>query len=185
METEGFALPVIEAHCAYRQPAQVRRRARDPDDGRRCCRRCGCKFGYEVVRAADAATLATGTTVHATLDRDGPPVPAARARAERALVKALVTGGAGFIGSTLAERLLADGADVVGIDCFTDYYPRPIKERNLERRARRIRASASSSRRIQDVDLAALLARSHARVPPGGAGRRAQELGPRLRDLLR
>jgi UDP-glucose 4-epimerase len=47
-------------------------------------------------------------------------------------MKALITGVAGFIGSTLAERLVADGADVVGIDCFTDYYPRAIKERNLE-----------------------------------------------------
>jgi UDP-glucose 4-epimerase len=47
-------------------------------------------------------------------------------------MKALVTGAAGFIGSTLSERLVADGADVVGLDCFTDYYPRPIKERNLE-----------------------------------------------------
>jgi UDP-glucose 4-epimerase len=46
-------------------------------------------------------------------------------------MKALVTGAAGFIGSTLAERLLGSGADVVGIDCFTDYYPRPVKERNL------------------------------------------------------
>jgi UDP-glucose 4-epimerase len=46
-------------------------------------------------------------------------------------MKALVTGVAGFIGSTLAERLVADCAEVVGIDCFTDYYPRPIKERNL------------------------------------------------------
>ena len=46
-------------------------------------------------------------------------------------MKALVTGAAGFIGSTLAERLIADGADVVGLDCFTDYYPRPMKERNL------------------------------------------------------
>jgi UDP-glucose 4-epimerase len=46
-------------------------------------------------------------------------------------MKALVTGAAGFIGSTLAEKLLADGADVVGLDCFTDYYPRPVKERNL------------------------------------------------------
>ena len=46
-------------------------------------------------------------------------------------MKALVTGVAGFIGSTLAEKLMADGADVVGIDCFTDYYPRPVKERNL------------------------------------------------------
>jgi nucleoside-diphosphate-sugar epimerase len=46
-------------------------------------------------------------------------------------MKALVTGGAGFIGSHLSERLLSEGADVVAIDCFTDYYPRPVKERNL------------------------------------------------------
>jgi len=46
-------------------------------------------------------------------------------------MKALVTGAAGFIGSTLSERLIADGATVVGLDCFTDYYPRTMKERNL------------------------------------------------------
>jgi len=46
-------------------------------------------------------------------------------------MKALVTGGAGFIGSHLSERLLANGADVVALDCFTDYYAREIKERNL------------------------------------------------------
>ncbi len=43
----------------------------------------------------------------------------------------IVTGAAGFIGSHLCERLLADGHTVAGIDCFTDYYARPIKERNL------------------------------------------------------
>jgi nucleoside-diphosphate-sugar epimerase len=43
----------------------------------------------------------------------------------------VVTGAAGFIGSHLCERLLADGHAVSGIDCFTDYYPRPLKERNL------------------------------------------------------
>src|SRR5438552_90795 len=47
------------------------------------------------------------------------------------MMKALVTGVAGFIGSTLGERLLAEGADLVGIDCFTDYYPRALKEKNL------------------------------------------------------
>jgi nucleoside-diphosphate-sugar epimerase len=43
----------------------------------------------------------------------------------------LVTGAAGFIGSHLCERLLADGHAVTGVDCFTAYYPRPVKERNL------------------------------------------------------
>jgi UDP-glucuronate 4-epimerase len=46
-------------------------------------------------------------------------------------MKALVTGGAGFVGSHLSEQLLATGADVLAIDSFTDYYPRAIKERNL------------------------------------------------------
>ena len=43
----------------------------------------------------------------------------------------LVTGVAGFIGSHLAEGLLREGHRVVGIDSFTDYYPRAVKERNL------------------------------------------------------
>ena len=46
-------------------------------------------------------------------------------------MKALVTGAAGFVGSHLSEALLAAGADVVGVDCFTDYYARDIKEKNL------------------------------------------------------
>jgi nucleoside-diphosphate-sugar epimerase len=46
-------------------------------------------------------------------------------------MRCVVTGAAGFIGSHLCERLLADGHAVTGIDCFTNYYPRPIKERNL------------------------------------------------------
>jgi UDP-glucose 4-epimerase len=47
-------------------------------------------------------------------------------------MKVVVTGAAGFIGSHLTEVLLAAGNDVVGIDCFTDYYERSRKERNLE-----------------------------------------------------
>jgi UDP-glucose 4-epimerase len=46
-------------------------------------------------------------------------------------MRAWVTGGAGFVGSHLSERLLSEGAQVVAVDCFTDFYPRAIKERNL------------------------------------------------------
>ena len=76
-------------------------------------------------------------------------------------MKALVTGVAGFIGSTLAERLLDRGADVVGIDCFTDYYPRSMKERNLTGPKSRAGFRFVESR-IQDADLASILAdRTH------------------------
>jgi UDP-glucose 4-epimerase len=46
-------------------------------------------------------------------------------------MKAVVTGAAGFIGSNLCRKLLADGFSVTGIDSFTDHYPRWIKERNI------------------------------------------------------
>src|SRR5215218_5317727 len=47
-------------------------------------------------------------------------------------MRALVTGCAGFIGSHLTESLLADGEDVIGVDCFNDNYGRRDKLRNLE-----------------------------------------------------
>ncbi len=43
----------------------------------------------------------------------------------------VVTGAAGFIGSHTCEALVARGHDVVGVDCFTDYYDPAIKRRNL------------------------------------------------------
>lgn len=43
----------------------------------------------------------------------------------------LVTGVAGFIGSNLVDRLLADGHSVIGVDHFNDYYDPKIKEENL------------------------------------------------------
>jgi nucleoside-diphosphate-sugar epimerase len=71
-------------------------------------------------------------------------------------MKALVTGVAGFIGSHLAASLLDKGATVIGVDCFTDYYPRALKERNLEENRLR-QGFRFAETTIQDADLGALL----------------------------
>jgi nucleoside-diphosphate-sugar epimerase len=46
-------------------------------------------------------------------------------------MKCLVTGVAGFTGSSLAEKLVSLGHEVRGVDRFSDYYPREIKEDNV------------------------------------------------------
>jgi nucleoside-diphosphate-sugar epimerase len=71
-------------------------------------------------------------------------------------MNALITGVAGFIGSHLAERLLAQGAAVTGLDCFTDYYPRPVKEANLAVNAGK-RGFHFVGGSVQHTDLEALL----------------------------
>ncbi|HEU4783111.1 MAG TPA: NAD-dependent epimerase/dehydratase family protein [Ktedonobacterales bacterium] len=48
-------------------------------------------------------------------------------------MRILVTGAAGFIGSHLAERLVAEGHDVVGLDCITDYYAPALKMANVRK----------------------------------------------------
>jgi nucleoside-diphosphate-sugar epimerase len=64
----------------------------------------------------------------------------------------LVTGCAGFIGSHLTKALLRRGDEVVGVDAFTDYYPRPAKESNLEG----VREDANLSLVELDLSTAAL-----------------------------
>jgi nucleoside-diphosphate-sugar epimerase len=46
-------------------------------------------------------------------------------------MRCLVTGAAGFVGSHLSERLVSMGHEVLGVDRFSDYYPRSYKESNL------------------------------------------------------
>jgi len=72
MELEGFSLPVIEAQCSYKASAKY--------DDDLDVRTTGTmlspvrvQFNYDIVRPADNATLATGSTVHATLGRNGRP----------------------------------------------------------------------------------------------------------------
>jgi acyl-CoA thioester hydrolase len=72
MEADGYQLPVIEAHCQYRQPARY-------DDELLVQTRgtwlspVRVRFDYEVVRAHDTCLLAGGHTVHAALDPAGRP----------------------------------------------------------------------------------------------------------------
>jgi UDP-glucuronate 4-epimerase len=62
-------------------------------------------------------------------------------------VKVIVTGAAGFIGSHLADRLVARGAEVVGVDSFDPFYDPAVKRRNLEG------ALASGAFRLAEADI--------------------------------
>ncbi len=72
MEVDGYSLPVIDAQCAYKASAKYDDEIEVRTSGGMLSP-VRVKFSYEVVRAADRTVLATGSTVHATLDRDGKP----------------------------------------------------------------------------------------------------------------
>ncbi len=72
------------------------------------------------------------------------------------MTRSIVTGAAGFVGSHLVDRLLALGHQVVGVDCFTDYYGRGQKEANLAG-ARRDDCFRLVEDDLLHVDLAQLL----------------------------
>jgi acyl-CoA thioester hydrolase len=72
MEAEGFSLPVIEAHCSYRQSAKYDDDVEVHTSGV-LVSPVRVRFDYEVRRIEDRAALASGHTIHATLDRAGRP----------------------------------------------------------------------------------------------------------------
>jgi nucleoside-diphosphate-sugar epimerase len=71
-------------------------------------------------------------------------------------MRVLVTGVAGFVGSHLAEALIARGDTVVGADCFTPYYDHDAKEANLTG-VRAERAFEFVDADLRTVDIGALL----------------------------
>jgi len=72
IEAEGYMLPVLEAACAYHQPARYDDEL-DVKTRGELLSPVRVKFTYEVVRSSDDVVLATGHTVHASLDRGGRP----------------------------------------------------------------------------------------------------------------
>jgi acyl-CoA thioester hydrolase len=67
MERDGFSLPVVEARCEYRQPARYDDVIEIRTTGR-LLSPVRVRFEYEAVRVGDDALLASGHTVHASLD---------------------------------------------------------------------------------------------------------------------
>ena len=132
MEEEGIQLPVIEAHCEYRQGA----RYDDEVEIRTTARQLSpVRIAVRLRSDASRRRRGAGHRPHRARDHRSQRAAGADARSREGPVymKALVTGGAGFIGSHLSERLLGAGrARAAPLTAFTDFYPRPLKERNLE-----------------------------------------------------
>ena len=158
------------AEIACPRRLQLRRRAR-ARTACRCARSPATRDGgrdrtVSLPPAASRPATGSSSTSRRRLD---PATRSCRGRSGRSAslrpMRYLVTGAAGFIGSHLAEALEAAGHEVVGLDCFTDYYDPALKEENAR------------GREVRRVDLAEDeldLARLRRRLPPRGpAGRRA------------
>ena len=114
------------------------------------------EFSYEVVRREDQAVAASGRTVHAALDP-----PASRAGFRSASGRCSHEGARDRrrrVHRVSPDRALLDrGAEVIGLDCFTDYYAAVDQGSEPGPQHRDARASGSSRRGIQDADLPRVL----------------------------
>jgi acyl-CoA thioester hydrolase len=72
IEADGYMLPVLEAACLYHQPARYDDELDVRTEGL-LLSAVRVKFTYEVVRRSDDLRLATGHTIHASIDRSGRP----------------------------------------------------------------------------------------------------------------
>jgi acyl-CoA thioester hydrolase len=72
MEADGYLLPVLEVACTYRQPARYDDEVEVRTTGA-LVSPVRLRFTYDLVRVADDTLLATGHTVHASIDREGRP----------------------------------------------------------------------------------------------------------------
>jgi nucleoside-diphosphate-sugar epimerase len=101
------------------------------------------------------------------------------------LSRYVVTGCAGFLGSHVVEALLRRGHEVVGIDAFTDYYGREVKEANLGRAHKRSAFSLVETDLAED-SLAPLLSGVdgvfHLAAQPGVRGSWGDTFAVYLRD---
>ena len=142
---EGTVLPVIEAHCEYRQPARY------DDEIEILARGAAAVAGPGAVRLRGLAGRRRATGVGLDGARGGRPqrtaAPAARAREETLRMNALVTGAAGFIGSTLARPPARAGAPGHRHRLLHRLLPAAAEGGEPRRRSSASRGSASSSRR--------------------------------------
>ncbi|MDE1840485.1 MAG: NAD-dependent epimerase/dehydratase family protein [Thaumarchaeota archaeon] len=99
----------------------------------------------------------------------------------------MVTGAAGFIGSHLAERLLKDKFRVIGIDCFTNYYSKDIKQKNLETCLQNENFTFIEDD-LMDVDLATIFKKSkllfHEAAQPGVRSSWGKEFDTYVKDNI-
>ncbi len=101
------------------------------------------------------------------------------------MAKYVVTGCAGFIGSHLAEALIERGDDVVGVDNFSAYYERSLKEHNLARlRDENAFTLAELDLAVDSLDAVAGSADGifHLAAQPGVRASWGQEFDPYVRD---